>query len=205
MFSTILHGFLVSGGLIVAIGAQNAFVLKQGLLKQHIFWICLTCFLCDFFLMSFGVLGFGSIISKSQTATTFLSLFGAVFLFGYGIRAFISAYKGNGGFDINGTPPKISLKKTITTTLALTLLNPHVYIDTIVLIGSVAGTLNLTDKYLFLIGTLSASFVWFFGLGYGARLLTPLFQKPYTWRILDFLIGIIMWAIAFGLVCFALT
>lgn len=203
MFSVILKGFLVSAGLIIAIGAQNAYVLKQGLLKQHIFWISLTCFLCDFVLMSFGVLGFGSVISKNPTIAMVLSLLGALFLFAYGVRAFISAYKGTGGFNLDGSPPNVSLKKTITTTLALTLLNPHVYIDTVVLIGGVAGTLSLTEKYYFLIGTLTASAVWFFGLGYGARLLTPLFKKPKTWQILDFLIGIIMCAIAVGLLKFA--
>lgn len=203
MFSTILHGFLVSGSLIVAIGAQNAFVLKQGLLKQHIFWVCFACFLCDFVLMGFGVLGFGTLISKSQTAMIALSLLGALFLFAYGVRAFVSAYQGSSGFDIHGTSPNNSLQKTLTAALALTLLNPHVYIDTLVLIGGIAGTLSLHDKYLFLIGALGASLLWFFGLGYGARLLTPLFQKPHTWQILDVLIGIIMWTIATMLVYFA--
>lgn len=203
MFSTILHGFLVSGSLIVAIGAQNAFVLKQGLLRQHVFWVCFVCFLCDFLLMSFGILGFGTLIGKSQTAMMALSLFGAAFLFVYGVRAFVSAYQGSSGFDIQNTSSNTSLQKTLTAVLVLTLLNPHVYLDTLVLIGGIAGTLSLNDKYLFLFGALSASLLWFFGLGYGARLLTPLFQKPYTWKILDALIGVIMWVIAAMLVYFA--
>lgn len=205
MFSTILHGFLVSGGLIIAIGAQNAFVLKQGLLKQHIFWICLTCFLCDFVLMSFGVLGFGTLVSQSPMATVVLAAIGALFLFIYGLRAFVSAYRGGNSFDLNDATKSVSLPKIIGITLALTLLNPHVYLDTVVIIGGVAGTLSLQDKYAFLIGTLTASFVWFFGLGYGARLLTPLFKKPKTWQILDILIGITMWFISAGLVKYGIT
>lgn len=205
MSAAFLQGLLVSFGLIVAIGAQNAFVLKQGLMRQHIFWVCLTCFLCDLVLMSIGVLGFGSLISKSKYATLGLALVGSLFLFWYGFCAFRSAYQGVDALQINGESTGITLGKTISTTLALTLLNPHLYLDTVVLIGGIAGALNASQKYHFLIGSLVSSAVWFFGLGYGARLLIPLFKKPNSWRILDTLIGITMWIIAISLLRYVLV
>lgn len=205
MSSTIIQGFFVSFGLIVAIGAQNAYVLKQGLLKQHIFWVCLVCFLCDFTLLSLGVLGLGSLISQSNLATLGLAIFGAVFLLWYGFRSFRSAYQGGANLSVDGTRSQTTLKQTIATTLALTLLNPHVYLDTLVLVGSIASPLTTAEKYQFLIGAVLASALWFFGLGFGARLLIPLFAKPNTWRILDAIIGVIMWAIAFSLIRYALN
>lgn len=203
---TFIQGFLVSGGLIVAIGAQNAFVLKQGLLKRHTFWISLTCFLCDFILISFGVLGLGHFISQSPTASITLAFIGALFLLVYGARAFKSAYVGNSALNIeNSSGENTSAFKAVLTTLAMTLLNPHVYLDTVVIVGGVAGTLSLTEKWLFLFGAVLASGLWFFGLGYGARLLIPLFKHPATWRVLDCLIGIIMWLISWSLVKYGLA
>ncbi|MBN6066380.1 amino acid transporter [Aggregatibacter actinomycetemcomitans] len=202
---TIIQGFLVSGSLIVAIGAQNAFVLKQGLLKQHTFWIALTCFLCDFVLISIGVLGLGSLISTSPTASLALSIVGALFLFVYGLRAFNSAYKGNSRLLLDNPAQKQTALKTILITLAITLLNPHVYLDTVVIIGGIAGTLNPTDKLAFLIGAIIASGLWFFCLAYGARLLIPFFRRPIVWRILDAVIGVIMWLIAGSLVKYAIA
>lgn len=203
MFATIFQGFWVSFGLIVAIGAQNAYVLKQGLLKQHVFWVCLVCFLCDFSLLSLGVLGFGSLIDKNTTFKLVLAVFGALFLCWYGFRSLRSAYLGKSQLTLDDNHATQSLKKTIATTLALTLLNPHVYLDTLVLVGTIASPLTSAQKPLFLIGAVTASALWFFGLGYGARLLIPYFQKAKTWQILDALIGIIMWLIAFGLLKYA--
>lgn len=199
MLETVLKGAMIATGLIVAIGAQNAFVLKQGLARHHIFWVALICFLCDAVLMSAGVLGLGTLINTSTTATCSLALLGAVFLFWYGVKAFRSAYQATSYLEAASNANTASLAAVITTTLAMTLLNPHVYLDTVVILGSVAGTLPLQDKYWFLLGAVSVSGIWFFGLGYGARLLLPLFQKPRTWQILDILIGIIMWTIAWGL------
>ena len=199
----LVQGFLVSGGLIVAIGAQNAYVLKQGLLKNHVFWVVLTCFLCDFILISIGVLGMGSLIAQSVMATIALALVGALFLTVYGFRALMSAFRGNSALSIDASPKATTLVSTIGTTLALTLLNPHVYLDTVVIIGGVASTLSPDGRWLFLAGALLASASWFFGLGYGARLLIPLFKKPITWRILDALIALIMWLIAVNLAIYA--
>lgn len=204
LFSPVfIQGFLVSGGLIVAIGAQNAYVLKQGLLKNHVFWVVLTCFLCDFVLISVGVLGMGSLISQSPMATIALALVGALFLTVYGYRALISALRGDSALSIEAVSQTKTLAATIGTTLALTLLNPHVYLDTVVIIGGVASTLSDDQRWVFLAGALLASAIWFFGLGYGARLLTPLFKKPITWRILDALIALVMWAIAANLAIYA--
>ncbi|MGV6987739.1 LysE/ArgO family amino acid transporter [Testudinibacter sp. P80/BLE/0925] len=201
----LLQGFFVSASLIIAIGAQNAFVLKQGLLKQNIFWVALTCFLCDFVLIGIGVLGFGSLIGQNPSATLALAVVGALFLLVYGARAFRSAYQGTSGLSLDKTerPPQ-SAVKIVLITLGLTLLNPHVYLDTVVIIGGIASTLLFEQKLQFLLGAVFASGLWFFGLGYGARLLIPLFKRPKTWRVLDFAIGCIMWLIAFSLARYAL-
>ncbi len=203
MFGQIIHGFLVSFGLIVAIGAQNAHVLKQGLLKQHIFWVCLVCFLCDAILMSLGVLGLGVLIGQSRIATLSLALVGTLFLLWYGYRSFRSAWQGGANLAVTAEKHEQSVGKSIGITLALTLLNPHVYLDTLVLVGSIASPLSMGQKQLFLVGAIGASALWFFGLGYGARLLIPLFSKPRTWQVLDTLIGVVMWAIALGLASYA--
>ena len=124
----------------------------------------------------------------------------------YGVRAFKAAYQGSSALNLeNNAENGTSVFKTILATLAITLLNPHVYLDTVVIMGGIAGTLGLTEKWLFFLGAILASVLWFFGLGYGARLLIPLFKRPATWRILDFTIGMIMWLISFSLVKYALT
>lgn len=201
MLSTFLKGMAVSGGLIIAIGGQNAFLLKQGLLKQHIFWIASICFLCDIFLISIGVLGIGGFISQNQTFAAYIALAGALFLFVYGARAFYASYKGSTGLIVNNDDkPAMSRKKTILTTLAVTLLNPHAYLDAVVIMGGIAATLSDSEKIWFLLGSLVISFLWFFGVGYGARFLQPLFKSTRSWRILDFFIGVIMWQIAYALI-----
>ncbi|MDG2946306.1 LysE/ArgO family amino acid transporter [Bisgaard Taxon 10/6] len=199
-----IQGFLVCGGLIIAIGAQNAFVLKQGLLKRNILAVILTCFVCDFVLISLGVLGLGSLISESTVATVALAIVGAVFLFVYGLRAFRSAYVGNAALDLNAeNGGQSSSLKAVLTTLAITLLNPHVYLDCFAIIGGIAGTIPADKKLFFLLGALTTSALWFFSLGYGARLLIPLFKRPATWRVLDGIIGAVMWGIAYNLARYA--
>ncbi|MEM5030554.1 LysE family transporter [Priestia sp. WB3] len=199
----LLRGALISGSLIIAIGAQNAFVLKQGLLKNNIFWVSLTCFLCDLFLIFIGVLGVGSIISSSTIATFTLALAGGLFLGIYGLKSFRSALLMSNAMDINHETERFPIHKTILLTLAITLLNPHVYLDTIVIVGGVAGTLTWDEKIQFLFGALIASFIWFFGIGYGSRWLIPIFKKPLAWRILDFGIGCLMIWLSYQLIQFA--
>lgn len=198
-----LHGFVVCFGLIVSIGAQNAFLLKQGLLKQHIFWIATICFVCDVLLMGIGVLGLGTLISQSPLISLILAIVGAVFLFTYGSRSFISAYRGTTQLLAEQNNLNTNLKKTVLITLAITLLNPHVYIDTVVIVGGIGGTLSFEQKIGFLSGALLCSFLWFFGLGYGAGMLSNYFKKRRTWQILDSITGVIMYAIAFSLLIYA--
>ncbi|ACO78827.1 Lysine exporter protein [Azotobacter vinelandii CA] len=196
-----LKGALLSGSMIIAIGGQNAFVLKQGLLQRHIFWVSLTCFLCDALLITVGVMGLGSMITGSRMASIALSLGGGGFLIWYGIRSFDSALRSTSVLEVGRDDPGGGkARQVILATLAVTLLNPHVYLDTVVVVGGVAGTLLLLDhKIQFLVGALLASGCWFFGLGYGAKLLVPFFKSARAWRILDLLIGCFMVWIAFQL------
>lgn len=195
----LVEGFLVSFGLIVAIGAQNAYVLKQGLKKEHVFPIVLLCSFIDAILIFGGVKGLGTLIAKSEVFLMAVTIFGVIFLAGYGILSLKSAFK-NETLHVKQKESANSLKKSILTILALTLLNPHVYLDTFLLIGSIGGAYSPQNQNLFIIGASASSFTWFFSLGYGARVLTPIFQKPKTWKILDFCIALVMFFIAIGLV-----
>lgn len=200
----VIRGALIASSLIVAIGAQNAFVLKQGLMKNNIFWVSLTCFICDVILMVIGVLGVGAIISSSSFASLALAIAGGLFLAYYGVKSLRSAWFLSNSMNINSEGEKFSkVHKSILATLAITLLNPHVYLDTVVVIGGVAGTLAWNEKIQFLIGALIVSFIWFFGLGYGSRWLIPLFKKPVAWRILDFGVGCLMIWLSYQLFQFA--
>ena len=194
--SIFFKGFGIGSGLIVAIGAQNAFVLKQGLKQQYVFWLCLICALSDSILIACGVLGFAEIMTASPILITVAKYLGATFLLVYGAKAFYAAFKTTQSMDLDSSQ-KQTLTQALVTCLAFTWLNPHVYLDTIVLIGSVAT--QLEDKVSFALRSILASWVFFFSLGYGARLLKPLFTNPKAWKILDFLIGCVMWSIAITL------
>ncbi len=191
-------GFLTSFVLILAIGAQNAFVLKQGIARSHVFWVCLTCAVSDALLISVGVAGFGLVIAQFPSLPKIMSLGGAAFLTVYGLTRFVAAYKGGDHMALSAkTAP---LGATILICLSLTWLNPHVYLDTLGLVGAVSTQfIELPQKVAFGIGAVAASFVFFFGLGYGARFLAPFMQTPRTWQILDVMIGLLMWYLAFGL------
>lgn len=203
MFSEIISGAMISGSLIIAIGAQNLFVLKQGLLKNHVFFVSAICFVCDFILMTIGVLGIGTFISSNPLITNILAILGALFLIWYGLCAFKSAIQGTSSMQVTSEDPQNNrLMKVILSTLAVTLLNPHVYLDTVVIVGGIAGTLTNEQKLSFLIGAVCVSFIWFFGIGYGARLLTPLFKQKRMWIMLDCFVGLIMFYIAYQLVLY---
>lgn len=182
--------------LILAIGAQNAFVLKQGLKREFVFTVCLICALSDALLISAGVFGFGKFISQYPQILTVAKYAGALFLFAYGARNFASALKSNDGLLAKGEAVT-SFGKVVALCVAFTWLNPHVYLDTVVFLGAISTQFN--DKIAFALGAMSASFLFFFGLGFGARLLEPIFRKPKSWQILDVIIGIVMWAIALKL------
>ncbi len=195
-----LTGLMITGGLIVAIGAQNAFVLKQGLLKQHVGLVVLLCWLCDVVLIALGVFGTAALLSGSPTASALLALAGGLFLLAYGAMNAKRAWQGGGHLAVSADKPAASSAlKTATATLALTLLNPHVYIDTVVLIGGAASPFDQAGKILFLLGSVTASALWFASIGFGARLLLPLFRRERVWQILDGLIAAMMFYLAWGL------
>lgn len=202
--TVVSQGFGVGLSLIVAIGAQNSYVLKKGILKNHVFTTALVCTLIDIILISVGTLGLGSIIGENKTFMLLSTLFGVLFLSYYGITSIVKAIKGSESFVVEENKKNDSLKKTILTLLALSLLNPHVYLDTVILIGSIGSKFPVNERLDFLIGTYLASFIWFFGLAYGARILIPIFKKEITWKVLDILIGITMLLISGKLIHFAL-
>ncbi len=187
-------GFWLGLSLILAIGAQNAFVLRQGLMRTHVFAVCLTCALSDALLIAAGVAGFGALTTAAPWIEPVMRYGGAVFLFVYGLRAFRSAWRGDAGGLEAGAGGVSSLAATLSTCLLLTWANPHVYLDTVVLLGAVSA--QYSPRIAFAVGAMTASFVFFFALGYGARLLAPLFAKAGTWRVFEVVIGLVMWAIA---------
>lgn len=197
MFSAALSGFLLGASLIIAIGAQNAFILRQGLLQQHVFILCLICALSDALLITAGVAGLGTLIAQSPKLISVVTLGGAVFLFWYASVAFRRALKPE-AMQAARTGEG-ALKAAIATVLALTFLNPHVYLDTVVLLGGLSARFEGANRAAYGAGAAVASFVWFFGLGYGARLLQPVFARPAAWRVLDVLIGLVMAGIALSL------
>ena len=197
MLNSALHGFAMGLSLIVVIGAQNAFVLKQGIKQQHIFAICLCCALSDAILISVGVLGFSELVLLHPDWLNIAKYFGATFLLVYGTQHFYQAWKGQQRLEASQNDGS-SLWKVLLICLGLTWLNPHVYLDTVVLLGSVSTQYPDTQLY-FALGAISASFLFFFSLGYAARYLQPIFQRPKAWKILDVLIGCVMWSIAISL------
>lgn len=190
-------GFGLGLSLILAIGAQNAFVLRQGIRREHVFAVALTCALSDAILIAAGVSGFGLLVTRLPWLEPVMRWGGAAFLLVYGARAFWAAWRGGAHLEAAQTG-QASLKGVLLTCLLLTWANPHVYLDTVVLLGSVAA--QYTQKMAFALGAMTASFVFFFSLGYGARMLAPLFARPVAWRLLDVLVGCIMWAVAASLI-----
>ena len=195
--STAASGFALGLSLIVAIGAQNAFVLRQGLRRAHVFAVCLTCALSDALLIAAGVGGFGWLTETAPWIGPVMTWGGALFLLAYGGLSLRRAFGPAEALDpaAHGTG---SLRATLLTCLALTWLNPHVYLDTVVLLGSVSTQFD--NRLAFGAGAVTASFAFFFSLGYGARMLQPLFASPISWRVLDALVAVVMWAIAASLV-----
>ncbi|MGO1512442.1 MAG: LysE/ArgO family amino acid transporter [Psychrobacter sp.] len=189
-------GFLLGLSLILAIGSQNAFVLKQGIKREHIFFICLFCAISDALLISAGVAGFGAVTARYPHAVDIARLAGALFLLVYGLQSLYASVKKSHALTVEGQVVT-SLKKSLLLCFGFTWLNPHVYLDTLVLVGMVST--GATSKALFAAGAVSASFFFFFTIGYGARLLRPLFANPKAWNLLDGLVGILMLYLAWHL------
>lgn len=183
--------------LIVAIGAQNAFVLRQGLRGEHVLAVVLICAVSDIVLIALGIAGIGSLLELAPWLMDAMRIGGAAFLLTYAVIAGRQAIR-PGAIDPETSGAPTALWPTMMTAVALTWLNPHVYLDTIILLGSVAST-HGDDRWWFGVGAAAGSMIWFASLGFGARLLRPLFSKPASWRILDALIAIIMAAIAASL------
>ena len=199
MLDIYIKGFVVTISLIMAIGAQNAYVLKLGLLKQYVLLAVLMCIFFDFLLIAAGIFGLGYFIQGNQILINSIAVFGIVFLIIYAMLSFKSAFK-NESLQIDGNAKTNPLKEVITLILVFTFLNPHTYLDTVLLIGRIGANVQNEFKIYFLLGAVSASAIWFFSLGFGARFLIPVFKKPITWKILDISIGIFMLFIAYSLI-----
>jgi L-lysine exporter family protein LysE/ArgO len=191
-------GFLTGLSLIVAIGAQNAFVLRQGLRRQHVLAVVLVCAFSDALLIVLGIAGLGAAIHSAPLLLEIFRYGGAAYLLWFAIGAIRRAIRPNA--LVESAKQIDSLRQTIVTALALTYLNPHVYIDTVLLLGSIAN--QFQDRWLFGLGAAAASFTWFFSLGFGASWLGKYVKRPIFWRILDIFIAIVMITIAAMLLSF---
>ena len=199
MGSVFLQGLALSLGLIVAIGAQNAFVLRQGLRREHVASVVFFCAITDALLIATGVLGMAQALGESPMVAHALALAGAVFLAAYGWNALRRALQQN-GLLANEEGDGLTWAAAMTQAAAFTLLNPHVYLDTVLLVGSIGAQQPADLQVWFVAGASSASLLWFCALGFGARWLAPLFAKPRAWQVLDILIGLTMWALSAKLV-----
>jgi L-lysine exporter family protein LysE/ArgO len=197
MLHAILAGLALGGGLIVAIGAQNAFVIRQGVLNQHVFWICLFCSLSDAILIWSGTYGLGIILQQAPLLIPVMTYGGAAFLIWYGIKAARRVLQ-PATMNQDGKTTT-SLFMALASCAAFTWLNPHVYLDTVVLVGSIANARPLGEQVPFALGASLASFAWFFGIGYGAKALRSPLSRPQAWRVIDSAISLIMFWLALKL------
>lgn len=203
-WSAFITGLALSASLIIAIGAQNAFVLRQGLLREHVLAIVVFCAAADFILISAGVAGVAQVIDNVPLLTTVLTVGGAVFLLWYAFQAFRNALRPRTMIARERAEPA-TLRAILAQAAGFTFLNPHVYLDTLLLLGSIGARQPADARIWFVGGAAVASGAWFSSLGFGARLLTPLFARPVAWRVLDFLIGVTMLALVFMLLRGALA
>lgn len=193
-----IQGFALSAGLIMAIGAQNVFVLTQGARGHRPWLVAGVCTGCDAVLIAAGVGGVGALASGSPAISGLLALAGAAFLLVYGARAFRNAFSGQ-SLGLNEGADKPPLRAILLTALGVSLLNPHALLDTVVLIGGLSSRLDGDRRVLFGLGAVSASACWFYCLSLGGRLLAPVLRRPGAWRVLDVLVGLTMWTLAAGI------
>ena len=197
--NSFIQGFTVCGGLILAIGAQNAHVLKMGLTRQHVLPTVLICAISDALLIGLGISGMGALLDQWPQAVRLATWAGAAFLFWYSLSSLRAAFTQR-SLQTGADTPRTSLRAAVLMILAFTYLNPHTYLDTVVLIGSIGAHLASGERLIFWLGCITASATWFTLLGFGAHKLSPLFAKPQSWRVLDALVGVGMGALAFNLV-----
>jgi L-lysine exporter family protein LysE/ArgO len=192
----LIPGFFTGLSLIVAIGAQNAFVIKQGLLRQHVLLIVAICAVSDAALIFLGIGGLGALVQSNTSVLEVIRWFGVLYLTWFGIKSIRSALTNQSLVASEGDTT--SAKKIATTVLALTFLNPHVYLDTVILLGSVGNQFN-EDRWFFAVGASVASFAWFSTIGFGARAASKYMSKAIFWKILDSAIAVVMFTIAITL------
>jgi L-lysine exporter family protein LysE/ArgO len=198
MLAYYLKGLGLGAGLIIAIGAQNAHVLRMGLLRRHVALTTAVCILCEAVLIMAGVAGIGAVVERHPLLTGLARWGGAAFLVWYGLRAWCAAFAQHALHARSGAAAG-SARQALSTALAVTLLNPHVYLDTVLLLGAIGGQYGSPGKWWFALGAVSAGSAWFLTLGFGARLLAPWFARPLAWRILDAVVGAVMLALAAAL------
>ncbi len=199
MIAAFLTGFFLGISLIVAIGAQNTFVLRQGILRQHVFYVALFCALSDALLILIGVTGISFFLNiYISQFSDLLFGFSAIWLAGYGLIRLKTVFKSDSVLEIESSISK-DLISTLSILFVLTFANPHVYLDTMVLIGSISQQFSGDYKIAFALGASLASFTFFFSLAYGAKLLIPVMQSPNSWRKLDLLIALVMFIISIRL------
>jgi L-lysine exporter family protein LysE/ArgO len=195
----LIPGFLTGLSLIVAIGAQNAFVIRQGLMRSHVILVVAICSLSDALLIVFGTGGLGQLIKSNESVLTIVRWFGVGYLTWFGIKSLRSAFKKNALLASEGEGS--SWKRTLISVLALTYLNPHVYLDTVIFLGSIANQFG-SDKWFFALGASIASFVWFSTIGFGAQAASRLMSKTIFWKIFDTFVALVMFSIALSLALF---
>jgi L-lysine exporter family protein LysE/ArgO len=196
--SAFTTGFVLSATLIIAIGAQNAFVLRQGLRREHVLAVVAFCSLADLLLISAGVAGLAKILGSAPALTMALTMAGTLFLLWYGLRALRRAWQPRALRAGGGA--RVSFRVAVAQAAAFTFLNPHVYLDTVLLMGSIGARQPADSRLWFVGGAALASGAWFTTLGFGARFLAPLFSRPWAWQVLDVLVGATMLALAAALV-----
>jgi L-lysine exporter family protein LysE/ArgO len=198
MGAALFEGFGVGASLLVAIGAQNSFLIRRGLARDHIVVVALVCSLCDLTLIAVGVAGTGTAVASSPFLADLARWGGAAYLVVFGLRSFAKAVRPEalGPGPASGGSP---LARTIWATLAVSLLNPHVYLDTVVVLGGIGGHFKMPQRAGFAAGAMLASTLWFFGVGLGASALAPLFADRRTWRALDVAVGLTVCAVAVSL------
>ena len=194
--TALLPGFLTGLSLIIAIGAQNAFVIRQGLTKQHVLLVVLICAVSDAILIVLGVAGLGALISGLPWLLEIVRWFGVAYLSWFGIKSLRSAFKTQ-SLDASGVQSG-SARTVVLSVLGFTLLNPHVYLDTVILLGSIGNQFG-PDKWWFALGAVVSSFVWFSSIGFGAKAASRFMAKPVFWKVLDLLIAAVMFSIAISL------
>lgn len=205
MAAALINGFLISLGLIVAIGPQNAYVIRKGLKQRHVFLVTTICFVSDALLIALGAAGVGALLQQGTAAAAVVSLVGGLFLLWYGAVSFKDALHpktltqkdiAEAGKQAHGKDWPV----VVLTVLAFTFLNPHVYVDTLVVLGGLSATYEDAERLYFAAGAIAASAAWFYGIGYGAGFFSKTFENPAAWRILDLFVAIVVWAAAVYLI-----